>query len=135
VDAPGSPRRFRAHQHVRFENLPIEESPRLISLWINKAFGSRDSERGHIDGVVFKDVRAVANPLRVELQGYDEAPAVEDVRFEDVVVNGTPLSAADVKANAFVRRVVYRPWASWEGGQARGRFGGEDGLVLCADAG
>jgi hypothetical protein len=95
--------------NVRFGNLRIEESPRLISLWINKASWSRDSERGHINGVVFKDIRAVANPLRVELQGYDETHAVEDVRFEDVVVNGKALSAADVKTNAFVQRVVYRP--------------------------
>jgi hypothetical protein len=72
-------------------------------------FWSRDNERGHIDGVVFEDIRASANPLRVELQGYDEAHAVEDVRFEDVVVNGKPLSAVEVKTNAFVKKVVYRP--------------------------
>jgi len=95
--------------NVRFEHLRIEESPRLMSLWINKAFWSRDNERGHIDGVVFKDIRATANPLRVELQGYDEAHAVENVRFEDVVVNGQPLSAADVKTNAFVKNVVCQP--------------------------
>jgi len=94
--------------NVRFENLRIEESPRLISLWINKAFWSRDTERGHIDGVVFKDIRAVATPLRVELEGYDAAHIVENVRFEDVVVNGRPLTGADVRTNAFVGRVAYR---------------------------
>lgn len=95
--------------NVRFEHLRLEESPRLISLWINKAFWSRDSERGHVDGVVFRDIRALANPLRVELRGYDEGHAVENVRFEDVIVNGKPLSAADVRTNAFVKNVVFRP--------------------------
>jgi hypothetical protein len=94
--------------NVRFENLRIEESPRLISLWIDKAFWTRDTERGHIDGVAFKNIRAAANPLRVELHGFDEAHAVENVIFEGVVVNGKPLSPAEVKTNAFVRNVDYR---------------------------
>jgi predicted Rossmann fold nucleotide-binding protein DprA/Smf involved in DNA uptake len=81
-----------------------------LNKWMQEnTFWSRDNERGHIDGVVFEDIRASANPLRVELQGYDEAHAVEDVRFEDVVVNGKPLSAVEVKTNAFVKKVVYRP--------------------------
>jgi hypothetical protein len=95
--------------NVRFENIRVEESPRLISLWIDKAFWTRDNERGHIDGVVFKNIQAVANPLRVELHGFDATHAVENVSFENVVVNGKPLSAADVKADAFVRGVTFRP--------------------------
>jgi hypothetical protein len=94
--------------NVRFENLRIEESPRLISLWIDQAFWTRDNERGHIDGVAFKNIRAVADPLRVELHGFDESHAVENVAFEGVVVNGRPFSPADVKTNAFVRNVEYR---------------------------
>ena len=91
--------------NIRFEDLRIEESPRLISLWIDKAFWTRDSERGHIDGVVFRNVRATANPLHIELKGFDEAHAVENVSFQNVTVNGTPLSEADVKTNSFVRNV------------------------------
>jgi polygalacturonase len=94
--------------NVRFENLRIEESRRLISLWIDKAFWTRDSERGHIDGVAFKNIRAVADPVSVELHGFDETHAVDNVVFEGVVVNGKPLSPAEVKTNAFVRNVDYR---------------------------
>ena len=79
--------------NVRFEHLRIEESPRLFSLWINKAFWSRDDERGHIDGVVFKDIRAVAKVFHGELLGFDDAHSVENVRFENMVVNGKPLSS------------------------------------------
>ena len=92
--------------NVRFENLRIEESPRLISLWINKAFWSRDTERGHIDGVRFENIRAVANPLRVELEGFDSAHEVENVLFKNVVVNGKKLELGDVKTNQFVKEVV-----------------------------
>ena len=95
--------------NVRFEDLRIEESPRLISLWIGKATWTRDSERGHIDGVRFKNIRAQAAPLQVALQGFDEAHAVENVVFENIVVNGKPLAPADVKTNAFVKSVAYRP--------------------------
>jgi hypothetical protein len=95
--------------NVRFENLRIEESPRLISLWIGKASWSRDDARGHIDRVAFKNIRAAANPLRVELKGFDQSHAVEDVTFDDVMVNGQPLNSADVKTNAFVKKLELRP--------------------------
>jgi hypothetical protein len=91
--------------NIRFEDLRIEESPRLISLWIDKASWTRDTDRGHIDGVVFRNVRATANPLRIELKGFDETHAVENVSFQNVTVNGAPLSEADVKTNSFVRNV------------------------------
>lgn len=95
--------------NVRFENLRVEESARLISLWIDKAVWTRDQERGHIDGVVFKNIRAVADPLRVELKGFDDTHAVENVLFQDVVVNGKVLSPAAVKTNAFVRNTAFEP--------------------------
>jgi len=95
--------------HVRFEDLRVEESPHLISLWIDQAVWTRDGERGHIEGVTFKKIRAAADPVRVELHGFDRTHAVENVAFEDVIVNGKPLSPVEVKTNAFVRNVNYRP--------------------------
>ena len=65
--------------NVRFSDMRIEESPRLISLWINKAVWSRDAERGHIDGVTFSRIAATADPLAIELQGFDATHAVENV--------------------------------------------------------
>lgn len=91
--------------NVRFENLRIEESPRLISLWIGKHIWSSDSARGHIDGVTFQNIRATAQPVRVELKGFDESHLVENVVFRDVVVNGKPLTSAEVKANEFVKNI------------------------------
>ena len=95
--------------NVRFSNLRIEESPRLISLWINKAYWSRDEERGHIDGVTFSDITAAADPLRVELLGFDAEHLVENVLFRNVVVNGKPLTTADVNSNEFVRNAAVEP--------------------------
>ena len=95
--------------NVRFENIRIEESPRLISLWIGKFVWTRDPERGHIQGVTFKDIVAAADPLRIELTGFDETHTVSDVVFQDVRVNGRPLTGADVKANEFVRNLSVAP--------------------------
>ncbi len=95
--------------NVRFSDIRIEESARLISLWINKAYWSRDQERGHIDGVTFSGITATADPLRIELEGFDASHLVENVAFRDVVVNGKPLTNDEVKSNAFVRNVSVEP--------------------------
>jgi hypothetical protein len=95
--------------NIRFENIRIEESKRLISSWIGKAVWSRDAERGRIQDVTFKNIVAASDPLRVELKGFDAGHAVEKVAFENVRVNGRPLALADVKTNEFVRQVTVRP--------------------------
>ena len=95
--------------NVRFENLRIEESPRLISLWIGKYVWTRDTQRGQIQDVTFKNIRVTADHLRVELTGFDETHRVQDVLFQDVVVNGKPLTGTDVKRNAFVGNVRVQP--------------------------
>ena len=95
--------------NVRFSNLRIEESPKLISLWINKAIWTRDAERGHIDGVTFDHITAIASPLKIELRGFDPTHAIENVLFRNIVVNGQPLTRNAVKSNAFVRNVTIEP--------------------------
>jgi len=95
--------------NVRFENIRIEESPRLISLWIGKFVWTRDPQRGHIEGVTFKDINAVADRPRIELTGFDDAHAVSNVVFQNVRVNGQPLTRAAIKMNAFVRNVSVSP--------------------------
>ena len=95
--------------NVRFENLRIEESPHLISLWINKAQYSAGPERGHIDNVMFKDIVATANPLRIDLQGFDDTHLIENVKFENVIVNKSKVFPTVVRTNAFVRNVTFSP--------------------------
>lgn len=96
-------------RNVRFEDLRIEEAPRLISLWIGTAVWTRDAERGAIDGVTFSNIRARTDSPRIELRGFDPAHRVENVRFERVVVNGKPLAADAVKTNEFVANVSVQP--------------------------
>lgn len=95
--------------NVRFENIRIEETRRMISLWIGKAVWTRDEARGHIDNVVFKDIRAVGKDPKVEFTGFSEANAVENVTLDNVTINGSPLKRDDIKSNAFVRNVKVIP--------------------------
>ena len=94
--------------NIRFENLRIEESPRLMSLWIDKAFWTRDEQRGHIDGVAFRDIAAPASS-RIELKGFDAEHAIENVLFHNVTFGGERLGVSDIQANEFVRGVIVSP--------------------------
>jgi len=95
--------------NIRFENLRIEESKRLISAWIGKAVWSRDAERGRIREVSFKEITAAGDSPRIELKGFDAEHAVENVSFQNVRINGQPLTRAEVKTNEFVRGITVRP--------------------------
>ena len=95
--------------NIRFENIRIEETKRLISLWIGKAVWTRDEARGHIDNVVFKDIRAVGQDPRLEFTGFSETNVIENVTLTNVAINGRPLKPEGIKSNAFVRSVTVLP--------------------------
>ena len=96
--------------NVRFENIRVEESRKLISLWINKAIWSRQAERGHIRGVTFQNIQAItAQPPRVELLGFDTEHGIDDVTFDHVSINGRPLAPGDISTNDFVREIAVKP--------------------------
>jgi polygalacturonase len=95
--------------NVRFENIRVEESRKLISLWINKAIWSRDPERGHINNVTFQNVRAVTTQQpRIELAGFDAEHRINDVVFDHVSINGRSLTSDGVSTNDFVQNVTIK---------------------------
>ena len=96
--------------HVRFENIRVEESRKLISLWINRAVWSRDAERGHIRDVTFRDIQALTPQApRIELAGFDAGHKIEGVVFDHVSLAGQPLTLGGVSTNEFVRGITVRP--------------------------
>jgi hypothetical protein len=95
--------------NIRFENIRVEESKKLISLWIGEnSWWTSDPERGHISDVTFKDIAAQGAPLTVELKGYDATHKVSNVSLENVRLNGAPLTMQQVSRNAFVEDVVVK---------------------------
>jgi polygalacturonase len=96
--------------NVRFENIRVEESRKLISLWINRAIWSRDVERGHIREVTFQDIQArTAERPRIELAGFDAGHEIEGVVFDHVSLNGQPLNSGGISTNEFVRGITVKP--------------------------
>jgi hypothetical protein len=99
-------------KNVTFENIRIEEARRLMSVWIGKAVWSREEERGHIDGVTFRNIQSAAPQLPgpfADLVGFDATHAVHDVRFEHVLVGERELKQIDIRQNAFVSDVQISP--------------------------
>jgi polygalacturonase len=94
--------------NVAFENIRIEETKNLMSLWIGKYVWTRDPERGHIRNVVFKDIQAVGEAPLIQFQGFDAQHQVENVQLEDVTVNGKPIDKADIKQNEYVKNVTVK---------------------------
>lgn len=95
--------------NIRFENIRVEESRRLISAWIGKAVWSRDELRGHIRDITFKNIQASGDGIKIDFKGFDADHTVDKVLLEKIQLNGRPLASTDVKANEFVRSMQVRP--------------------------
>ncbi len=98
--------------HVTFENIRIEESRRLMSLWIGKTKWSTDKDPGQIEGITFSNIQS-ATPEdetdMVDFAGVHTQHEVRDVQILDVTVGGRPLQLSQIKQNAFVSGVTVKP--------------------------
>lgn len=94
---------------ITFDNIRIEESKRLISLWIGQAVWSKDDERGHIENITFRNIRAVGPHPSIDLKGFDSGHEIRNVRFQNVMINGQPLEPGSVNQNEFVQGVSVSP--------------------------
>jgi hypothetical protein len=91
---------------IIFENIRVEETESLISLWIGKRNWSKDQDRGHIDDVTFQNIQAAGKEARIDLKGFDDEHAIHNVHFDQVLINGVPLNSTKVLQNRFVKEVA-----------------------------
>ena len=97
---------------LRFENIRLEDvKNRAVRLWIGKDMWGHDSERGHVRGVVFKDVRLVGGTApQWELAGHDAGHQVADVVFENLRLLNKVIAAtgeARFVVNAYVDNLSF----------------------------
>ena len=95
---------------VRFEDIRVEDTRnRLVRFWIGKDFWGHDKQRGHIRGVMLRNVSVVDGPhARSEITGADATHRVEDVTFENLRVRGKAidtLEAGKISANRHTRNI------------------------------
>jgi len=95
--------------NIRFENIRVAESRRLISLWIGATVWSREPERGHIHDVTFRNIRVESGTAQVESKGYDATHLVDGVTFDHVMLPGRPLGLEDIQQNAFSQNITVTP--------------------------
>jgi len=106
--------------NIHFENIrinqnciagiPQKQCPGLISLWIGKSGWSRGAELGHIRNVAFTNIQGTTSSPRdrIELAGASTSSNIEGVLLDDVVINGRPVSKADIKENSLVTNVTIK---------------------------
>tara|TARA_B100001971_G_scaffold215152_1_gene258417 strand:+ start:1428 stop:4181 length:2754 start_codon:yes stop_codon:yes gene_type:complete len=92
-------------ENLRFENIVIEKPSRPIDFYIGTTIYSNSTgyldERGHIDGVVFENVKMNGGLIR--FVGYDATHRINNLRFINCVNQGDPVnSLSDISVNAFV---------------------------------
>lgn len=114
---------------ITFQNIRVEEARRLISCWIGTTRWTKTKERGHIRNVIFRDITAVSAPIdptltgfqdgtdwkpyiikdhaSIELIGFDQDHIVENVLFDNVVLDGRKVTAENVTMNDFVKGIRF----------------------------
>lgn len=114
--------------NITFDNIRIEEARRLISCWIGKTRWTETEERGHIKNVTFKNITATSAPIdttltgfqdgtdwkpyiiknhaSINLIGFDESHLVEDIVFENVVLDGKAIDSSQINRNNFVKNIT-----------------------------
>ncbi|MEI6865251.1 glycosyl hydrolase family 28 protein [Flavicella sp.] len=115
---------------VTFQNIRIEEARRLISVWIGKTRWTETEERGNVRNVLFKDIIATSAPIdpnltgfqdgsdwkpyiikdhaSMLLTGFDKDHTVENVVFENVILDGKRIEENQVIMNEFVKDVKFK---------------------------
>lgn len=99
-------------RNVRFENIRVHDAKVLICCWIGHDMWGHDAERGHVDGVLFKNITVTGEHFpKSDLVGCDAAHLIENVTFEQLRIQDrtiTTLEEGRISVNPFVRNVQVR---------------------------
>lgn len=115
--------------NVTYENIRVEEPTthnvriadrdyepenvgKLIVLNINKNVYSKDTERGKINGITYKDITFTGNTNPKSLLiGLDKQHTVENIIFENVTINGRKINSLEegnISANEYVKDITFK---------------------------
>jgi hypothetical protein len=103
------------YQNIRvnltcIEGMPEKQCPGLISLWIGKPSAASGGELGSIRNISFRNIEASSTSPKapITFAGASETSDIQGVQLDNVVINGRPISKADIKENRSVRNVTIR---------------------------
>jgi len=100
-------------RNVRFDDIRVEDARvQLLKLLIDNEF-SKDAERGHIQGVVFRNIALTGGAfVPSTLFGFDADHYIEDVTFDNLRIHGKLVSGTlegKFLTNPYVKNVRFLP--------------------------
>ncbi len=97
-------------RNIRFEDIRVNDARGLFRAWVGKDMWGHDRERGHVDGVLLKDITVTGDRApKSELSGCDATHLIENVTFENLRIQGRTARTAEegnISTNSFVKNVV-----------------------------
>lgn len=93
---------------ITFENLRINDSKNLVSIWIGKNVHSLKQSAGLVNNVIFKNIVAEGSPLIVRLDGFDDHHRIDNVTFSNIILNKNKLLPGVIIQNQFVNNVIVK---------------------------
>lgn len=98
--------------NIQFEDIRVENCQNtLINCWIGADMWGKDTTRGHIKGVTFKNITVTGNTDPVlKLNGFDGEHQIEDVRIQNLRMRGriiTGKESVKLQTNAFVKGLIF----------------------------
>ncbi len=96
--------------NIRFDNIRIADCRNKLAFCnIVKDYWSHDMDRGHVNGVTYKDISVSGTTLAPSVfAGYDNDHAINDVLFDNIRFKGQPIKSLDelkLSHNEFVHDV------------------------------
>jgi len=99
---------------VCFDDIRVEDARvQLLKLVVDRDIFSKDLERGHIQGVVFRNIALTGGAfVPSTLSGFDADHCVEDVTFDNLRIHGKVVTSTEegkIQTNAYVKNVRFLP--------------------------
>jgi len=99
-------------RNVLYDNIRVEDSRGiLVDFKILDSRYSKDKEKGHISNITFRNISIEENnPLPSMLLGYNDSHMINNVVFDNFMVNGKPLkSIGDLNATLqFAKNITFK---------------------------
>ena len=99
-------------RNIGFENIRVNDATVLFCCWVGKDMWGHDRERGHVDGVLLKDITVGGEHFpKSTLTGCDAAHLVENVAFDNLRIQGKVihnLQEGNISVNQYVKNVQFR---------------------------
>ena len=99
-------------RNVTFENIRVNDAKTLFHAWVGQDMWGHDPQRGHVDGVLLRDITVTGDHAsKSEVLGCDATHLIKNVTFENLAIQGRKIRSAqegNISINSFVKNLQVR---------------------------